>query len=75
MENFNDVAKFSDFAAKPVRIRVPASVASDLGQMHKVTELVLERLGCPSCHSGFDLRFDIERAFLFNEKLEIVNRF
>jgi hypothetical protein len=49
-----------------VRVSVPASVARDLDVMAKVTKEVLGRLGCPNCHSGFDIRFDIEREFFVN---------
>ncbi|HSH66254.1 MAG TPA: hypothetical protein VLB84_10760 [Bacteroidia bacterium] len=56
---------------KPIYVTVPASTAYDLGKMRKVTEIVLGRLGCASCHSGFDLRFDFERRFVFDEKLAL----
>ena len=53
-----------------VQITVPASVANDLKQINKVTAIVLGRLGCGGCHSGFDLRYINESQFRFNEKLE-----
>lgn len=56
---------------RTVRVTVPAKVAFDLGNMQEVTESVLERLGCPQCHSGWDIRFDIERRFVVDEKLNI----
>jgi hypothetical protein len=40
--------------------------------MRKITESVIGRLGCSTCHSGFDIRFDIERQFVFNERLEML---
>ena len=49
-----------------VRVSVPASIARDLERMQGVTKEVLGRLGCPNCHSGFDIRFDIEREFFVN---------
>ena len=58
---------------KVIKVKVPASVAFDLKKMNKVTAEVLGRLGCPGCHSGYDLRFDFERQFVFNEKLEITH--
>lgn len=64
----------SKLADRSIRITVPASVAFDLRRMNKVTEIVLGRLGCPECHSGFDLRFDLERQFIFNEKVELINQ-
>lgn len=60
---------------KSIRVTVPAKVAFDLPQLNKITGEVLKELGCPGCHSGFDIRFDIERQFVFNEKLERINRF
>jgi hypothetical protein len=63
-----------DKASKPIYVTVPASVAFDLGKMNKITETVLGKLGCPGCHSGFDLRFDFERRFAFDEKLAIIGQ-
>lgn len=73
MKDFS--VKLGGLRAEPIRVKVPASVAFDLGRMNKVTESVLGRLGCPACHSGFDIRFDIEREFIFNERLEMVQGF
>ena len=56
---------------KPIYVTVPASAAYNLEKMNKITATVLGRLGCPSCHSGFDIRFDFERRFDFDEKLAI----
>lgn len=58
-----------------IQIKVPASVTYDLKKMNSIKESVLDRLGCPNCHSGHDLRFDIERQFVFNENLEFLNQF
>jgi hypothetical protein len=55
----------------PTRVVVPAQVAFNLVKMQKVTASVLERLGCPACHSGFDVRFDIERRFVVDPKLNV----
>ena len=70
MEENLSYGKAPHIAEKPIYITVPASVAFDLRSMNKVTEIVLGRLGCPGCHSGFDLRFDFERQFLFDKNLE-----
>lgn len=56
---------------RTVRVSVPAKVAFNLGNMQEVTASILERLGCPECHSGWDIRFDIERQFLVDENLNI----
>lgn len=56
---------------RTVRVSIPAKVAFDLDSMQQVTANILERLGCPACHSGWDIRFDMERQFLVDEKLNI----
>jgi hypothetical protein len=55
-----------------VRVRVPATVAFDLGSMKKVTASILDRLGHSSCHSGWDIRFDLETNFRVDQKLNII---
>ena len=57
-----------------VRVTVPAKVAFDLGRMQRVTASVLERLGCPACHSAFDIRFDIATRFLVDDQLNVRER-
>lgn len=54
-----------------VRVSIPAKIAYDLGQMQKITASVLDQLGCPNCHSGYDIRFDLERRFIIDEKLNV----
>lgn len=71
MKDLIEQSRFREKIDKPIYVTVPASAAYDLGKMHKITEVVLGRLGCPSCHSGFDIRFDFERRFVFDEKLAI----
>ena len=56
---------------RAVRVTIPVKVAFDLDSMHRVTATVLERLGCPECHSGWDLRFDVARRFQFDQDLQI----
>jgi hypothetical protein len=43
-----------------VRVTVPAAAAYDLKKMNTITQKILSKLGCPGCHSGYDIRFDIE---------------
>lgn len=74
MNEYNLKHNAPNLQNKAIRIKVPASVAFDLKKMNKVTGLVLAELGCPGCHSGLDLRFDFERDFIFNDKLERVRR-
>ncbi|MCU7919731.1 MAG: hypothetical protein KZQ99_05780 [Candidatus Thiodiazotropha sp. (ex Dulcina madagascariensis)] len=57
--------------ANVVRVTIPAKVAFDLKQMQKITESVLDQLGCANCHSGHDIRFDIEKRFIVDTKLKV----
>ena len=60
-------------AGRPiVYVKVPAKVAYDLKAMNKVTAAVLDKLGCGECHSAHDIRWDIVRDFIVNEKLEVL---
>ena len=43
-----------------VSVTIPASVAGNLATMQKITANVLGKLGCGQCHSGFDIRFNME---------------
>ena len=54
-----------------VRVSIPASVAYDLGAFQKSITLIAEQLGCPKCVSGVDCRFQLERAWVINQNLEI----
>lgn len=56
---------------RQVRVTVPARVAFDLGKMHHLTAAVLDRFGCPECHSGLDIRFDIATRFWADENLNL----
>lgn len=47
-----------------VNVTVPMSVANDLDKMQGVIKEVMTQLGCPTCHSGRDLRFTIARDFV-----------
>lgn len=62
--------RLSKLDSKVIKVTVPASAAFNLESMNKVTAEVLGKLGCPGCHSGFDIRFDFERRFMFDEKLQ-----
>ena len=54
-----------------VNVTVPAKAWSDLAAFNKITASVLGRLGCPGCHSGRDIRFDLGRSFAVDENLNI----
>lgn len=56
---------------KPVIVRVPAKHLFELKSIRQITESVLERLGCPNCHSGHDIRFLAIDDFIVNDKLEV----
>ena len=58
-------------AGRTVRVVVPAKVAFNLDQMQGVTADILNRLGCPTCHSGFDIRFFLEQDFIVNEQGQV----
>lgn len=47
-----------------VNVTVPMSVANDLDKMQGVIRDVMTQLGCPTCHSGRDVRFTIARDFV-----------
>ncbi len=38
-------------------ISAPRDYLYDFKKFNKLQELVLGKLGCPNCHSGFDLRW------------------
>lgn len=60
-------------AGRPiVYVKVPAKVAYDIRAMNKVTAAILDRLGCPECHSGHDIRWDVVHDFIVNEKLDVL---
>lgn len=55
-----------------VQVRVTPEVFASLDTMGKVTAETLGRLGCPGCHSGFDIRYVLERDFRVTPQLEVV---
>ncbi|HID29265.1 MAG TPA: hypothetical protein EYP19_04590 [Desulfobacterales bacterium] len=55
-----------------VRVTVPLKVGYNLKKMQEVTASILDRFGCPNCHSGLDIRFDLERNFLVNAKGKLI---
>jgi len=56
---------------RTVRVTVPAKVAYNLKSLQKIQAVVLGRLGCPACCSGWDIRFDQARSFAADERLRI----
>lgn len=55
--------------SKAVRVSIPASVAADIDGLKKSIATVLDRLGCPACCSGFDIRLELQREFLISDSL------
>lgn len=56
------------FSAQAVYVSIPPEIAYDAKKMQKVTANLLGRLGCPGCHSGFDIRFRHLLDFVVNPK-------
>lgn len=54
-----------------VRVSIPAGLAHDFDAMQRVTKQVLGQLGCEGCHSGFDIRFEVLRDFIADEKANV----
>jgi hypothetical protein len=54
-----------------VRVSVPASAYFKLDAIQKIQKDILGRLGCLACCSGWDIRFDLQRQFLIDEKLNV----
>jgi len=46
-----------------VRVYLPSHAAHDLDAVGKISRQVLEKLGCPGCTSGFEIRFIELRDF------------
>ncbi len=63
-----DIVREKLSASRTVRVFISPDVAFSLEKMTKVTANVLGRLGCPQCHSGFDIRFIHELDFVINPK-------
>jgi hypothetical protein len=54
--------------SRPIHVIVPPKL--DLDAVHDVTAKTLGIVGCPRCHSGFDLRFHQEEIIVFDKGLE-----
>ena len=65
-DNFSDSLVSS--LGQTVRVSIPVSLTHNLDAMHRVTANVLKELGCAACHSGFDIRYDVLRDFVSDEK-------
>lgn len=54
----------------PVRVSLPASIASDIGSLKKTVGSVLDKLGCGGCCSGRDIFWELQRDIVFEKDLE-----
>lgn len=61
-----------DHFEKAVTVRVDERTFSDLKSMQNITAQTLGRLGCGECHSGFDIRYLLERDFFVNPAGEVI---
>lgn len=59
-------------SGRAVRVTLPVRVAYDATALKKGIANLMEQLGCPKCFSGTDCRFQTERDFVINQKLEVV---
>lgn len=66
-DRVSDIADISS-AGNVVRVKIPVGVYGKLDVMQRVTASVLGQLGCEACHSGFDIRYDVVREFVFDGK-------
>jgi hypothetical protein len=58
-------------ASNIVRVSVAPSVYFKLDAIQKIQKDILGRLGCRACCSGWDIRFDLQRQFIVDEKLQV----
>jgi hypothetical protein len=56
---------------RTIQVSIPPQVAYDLKDFQKVQASILDRLGCPACCSGWDIRYDIIRSFAVDDKLKV----
>ena len=56
------------YAEDRVRVYVTRDVSFDLKKMEKITQTVLDKLGCAGCHSGRVLEFIEMRDFVVNPR-------
>jgi hypothetical protein len=55
-----------------VQVSLPDRVSSDIGLLQQAVALTLDKLGCPSCCSGFDIAFRRELDLItISEDLEV----
>ncbi len=72
MENINELQTLkASGVSNMVRVSVPPSVYFNLDAIQKTQKDILGRLGCLACCSGWDIRFDLQREFVVDAKLNV----
>lgn len=56
---------------RTVRVTLSSKIGYDLKKFQRVQASILDRLGCQACCSGWDIRYDINRTFSVDDKLNI----
>jgi len=57
---------------RTIRVRLDADTMNDFVKLAAVQKDLLTQLGCPACHSGLDIRYELQREFVGrNGKLSI----
>lgn len=62
---------FARDEVRTIAVSVPSEIMFDLDKFQEVQRRLLGELGCPACTSGHDIRFDIQRQFVFDLDLNI----
>ena len=71
MDNFSSLETSAEklaLSSRVVTVRLPGEVANDLEKSQAVIKDLVGKLGCPGCHSGFDIRFILERQFVVDPR-------
>ena len=72
MENINELQSMkASGASNIVRASVAPSVYFNLDAIQKAQKDILGRLGHLACYSGWDIRFDLQRQFVVDAKLNV----
>lgn len=72
MEDINELQSMRTSGTNNViRVSISPSVYFKLDAIQKIQKDILGRLGCLACCSGWDIRYDLQRQFIVDEKLNI----
>ena len=56
-----------------IHVTVPSSVSNDFEKMTKVTQSILNRYGCPHCHSGRVIFYHEEDNYAVDGALNVTS--